>query len=94
MKAQWLLICLFILGQITTLRAADDSDANHPWIFFDMGDTIVDTKSNEDPITHDFKKIFYLPHALASLRSLKSQGYQFGMLVTVQESWGKSQEGK
>lgn len=59
-----------------------------PWMFFDLGNTLVDTK------TYDFKKILYMPKAYDYLRELRGKGYPLGLLVNIPESWGTSRAEK
>ncbi len=64
------------------------SQCERPYIFFDLGNTLVDTK------TYDFKKVVYMPGAYDYLRELKSHGYPLGLIVNIPESWGTTHEEK
>ena len=67
----------------------------HPWMFFDLGNTIVDTKTN------NYNPMFYLAdvqrfadgHDYKSSRdylaALKNEGYLLGLVMDVPEAWGK-----
>jgi len=55
-----------------------------PWVFFDLGNTVVDTR------TYDFKKIFYRQGSYEYLLLLRSQGYKLGLIVNVPDRWGST----
>lgn len=61
---------------------------DHALIFFDLGETLVDTKTNEDPVTHDYKKIYYFKKTTEYLKSLQKKGHKLGMIINVPETWG------
>jgi hypothetical protein len=64
-----------------------------PWIFSDLGNTLVDTKTR-DPKTGDYVKVFYRPGAFDYLNSLRVQGYPVGAIINIPEVWGKSYDEK
>ncbi|MBI3558562.1 MAG: hypothetical protein HY074_20015 [Deltaproteobacteria bacterium] len=76
-------LILAVTGSLSAHAACDK-----PYIFFDLGNTLVDTK------TYDFEKIMYMPGAYNYLRELKSHGYPLGMIVNIPESWGARREEK
>lgn len=60
--------------------------AKAPVMYFDLGDTIVDTK--------DMKHIHYYQGALNYLLELKSKGYKLGMITNIPETFGKDYDAK
>lgn len=77
---------------------AGNSQCQKPWLFFDLGNTIVATpldKPAADP-TSDIERIYWTRYrhdhimrdALWYLEDLKSKGYPIGLLVNIPESWG------
>lgn len=57
-----------------------------PWIFFDLGNTLVDTS--------DSSHIKYLNNAHEYLIELRQMGYKIGVLSNVPEKWGKTNDEK
>ena len=78
--------------------ANDHSTCAKPWVFFDLGNTIVATPLDKPPTdpTSDIERIYWtryhhagvLRDALWYLEDLKSKGYPIGLLVNIPESWG------
>lgn len=64
------------------------ADCDKPIIFFDLGQTIVDTD------TYDFKKVFYMPKGFEYIRELKRRGYHLGLIVNIPEQWGSTRPEK
>jgi len=56
---------------------------NDDWVFFDLGNTLVDTTQGE-------KKYSYLPGALNYLAMLKKSGYKLGLISNIPVSWGSN----
>lgn len=50
------------------------------WIYFDLGDTVVDTK--------DMKRLHYLNGAREYLDELKRNGFKIGLITNIPETWG------
>lgn len=57
-----------------------------PWIFFDLGNTLVDSKSGKD--------MKYLSGAREYLKELKHRGFRIGIITNVPEQWGPSSKQK
>jgi FMN phosphatase YigB (HAD superfamily) len=57
-------------------------------VFFDLGDTVVDTFS------HNFEKMHYMPEVYDYLLDLNAKAYPMGLIINVPESWGETQEEK
>lgn len=62
------------------------SDTPRTWVFFDLGNTIIDTS--------DSSNIVYLENAHEYLLDLREAGYKIGVLSNVPEKWGKTNEEK
>ena len=60
--------------------------AKAPIMYFDLGDTIVDTK--------DMKHIHYYQGSLNYLLELKNKGYQLGMITNIPETFGSDYQAK
>ena len=56
---------------------------NNDWVFFDLGNTLVDTTQGE-------KQYSYLPGALNYLAMLKKSGYKLGLISNIPVSWGNN----
>jgi FMN phosphatase YigB (HAD superfamily) len=52
------------------------------WVFFDLGDTIIDTSK---------KHYRYLPGAWDYINDLKAKGYSIGIISNIPESFGNGQ---
>ncbi|MGZ3782312.1 MAG: hypothetical protein ACXVCY_16800 [Pseudobdellovibrionaceae bacterium] len=50
------------------------------WIYFDLGDTIIDTK--------DMKHLHYFNGAREYLEDLKRNGFKIGLITNIPETWG------
>jgi len=77
---------LFLVTALAGASTAQSASCNRPWIFFDLGDVLVDT--------HDWDNLSYKPGALAYVRSLRIRGYKLGLIVNIPESWGANQPEK
>ncbi len=51
------------------------AESNAPWIFFDLGKTLIDH-------TRDYSQMRYLPGALEYVKGLKKRGYHWGYSLT------------
>ena len=74
---RWLLMLLvLVFAQACAAPKAQSAEGcSHPWVFFDLGNTLVDTK------TYDYNKIFYMPGALKYVKDLRAKGYHLGLIV-------------
>ena len=59
------------------------AESNAPWIFFDLGKTLIDH-------TRDYSQMRYLPGALEYVKGLKKRGYHLGLLINWPENEGNS----
>lgn len=59
-----------------------------PYVFFDLGNTLVDTK------TYNYKKMFYEPGAYDYVKALRAKGVHLGLLVNYPDSAGNTVEAK
>lgn len=78
------LFALIIWERVTSHWIA----CKHPWVFFDLGDTLIDVKFRKG------KDVEYLPGASEYLRTLKSKGYHIGLITNVPENWGDTHRTK
>jgi phosphoglycolate phosphatase-like HAD superfamily hydrolase len=78
MKTMMLSVFSFLFATVVHAKA--------PVMYFDLGDTIVDTK--------DMKHIHYYQGALNYLLELKSKGYQLGMITNIPETFGSDYDAK
>ncbi len=78
----------FLLFLLLFSTASNGSQSARPctkaWVFFDLGNTIVDTR------TYNYEKIFYIPGALEYLNELKHKGYKLGLIINIPEEWGQT----
>ena len=57
-----------------------------PWVYFDLGDTIVNTK--------DMNHIKYMKGAREYLKDLKREGFKIGIVSNIPENWGMDYDEK
>lgn len=83
---KWLLklkIILFVLsGPFHKVHA----DTLKPWIYFDLGDTVIDTK--------DMQKLKYFKGAKDYLTELRQKGFQIGLITNIPETFGQDYDEK
>jgi hypothetical protein len=65
-----------------------------PWLFFDLGDTLV--KTVIDPASHDMVRISWMRYydedgtvsdAFAYLTKMKAKGYPIGLIANIPQNW-------
>jgi len=74
---------LFLASLIGFQAKAQDKK---PWVYFDLGDTIVNTK--------DMKHLKYMSGAREYLEELKREGFKIGIITNIPEDWGMSYDEK
>lgn len=57
-----------------------------PWVYFDLGDTIVSTK--------DMNHLKYMKGAREYMEELKREGFNIGIISNIPESWGMNYDEK
>lgn len=57
-----------------------------PWVYFDLGDTIVNTK--------DMDHIKYMKGVREYIEDLKREGFKIGIISNIPESWGMDYDEK
>ncbi len=57
-----------------------------PWVYFDLGDTIVNTK--------DMKHLKYIRGARVYMDELKREGFNIGIISNIPENWGMDYDEK
>ena len=57
-----------------------------PWVYFDLGDTVVNTK--------DMKDIKYMRGAREYIEELKREGFKIGIISNIPENWGMDYDEK
>lgn len=62
------------------------AQTKQPWVYFDLGDTVVSTKNMKD--------IKYMPGAREYLEELKTEGFRIGIISNIPETWGMDYEEK
>jgi beta-phosphoglucomutase-like phosphatase (HAD superfamily) len=81
MKALTRLICFISLFSFRAV--AQDKK---PWVYFDLGDTVVNTK--------DMKHLKYMKGARDYLEELKREGFKIGIISNIPENWGMDYDEK
>lgn len=79
-----LTVAIFTWERVTNRWIA----CKNPWVFFDLGDTLIDVKSSKG------KEVKYFPGAHEYLVELKSKGYHVGLITNVPETWGPTKRSK
>ncbi|MBS1964091.1 MAG: hypothetical protein JST04_17905 [Bdellovibrionales bacterium] len=74
----------FYVGAIVFAPTASRAACEKPYVFFDLGNTLVDTK------THDYNPMSLMPGAAAYVEKLLAAGYPLGLIVDVPEEWGRN----
>jgi hypothetical protein len=77
-----LLAFTFVLTTGAIAQSAQVS-CPHPWIFFDLGGTLIDTKTN------NYAPMFAMTGATDYMAQLKAEGYFTGLITDVPGSWGR-----
>lgn len=57
-----------------------------PWVYFDLGDTVVNTK--------DMNHIKYMKGAREYVNDLKREGFKIGIISNIPENWGMDYDEK
>ena len=71
---------------IISSHAFSFDETSAPWIFFDLGDTIIDLK--------DVNKQKYVPGAKEYIQKLKDRGFKVGLITNIPDTWGEDYEKK
>ena len=66
--------------------SAAQENIKTPWIFLDLGMTIIDTT--------DLEKLKYVKDSKEYLESLRLHGYQIGLILNIPETWGDTYDKK
>ncbi|MBX9766805.1 MAG: hypothetical protein K2X47_06000, partial [Bdellovibrionales bacterium] len=80
-KILCLIASALTLFQVTVVQG--DDKCTKPWVFFDLGQTIVDTDTNK------YNPMFYMPNAYEYVQSLNKLGHKTGMIIDIPEQWGR-----
>lgn len=81
------LISIALLAAVASSGyAASPENCSKPVLFFDLGDTLVDTSST------NFQRVTYIPGAHGYLSDLRAKGYRMLMIVNVPAAWGKNED--
>lgn len=62
------------------------AQAKQPWVYFDLGDTVVSTKNMND--------IKYMRGAREYIEDLKREGFKIGIISNIPENWGMGYDEK
>lgn len=74
---------------------ADPGPGEKPWLFFDLGNTLVSTEV--DPATRDMKRVWWTRYhadddsvtdSHTYLTALLAKGYKIGLISNIPQSWG------
>ncbi|MFA6239119.1 MAG: hypothetical protein WC635_17400 [Bacteriovorax sp.] len=76
-------VIVFFMNLLSLKVLAHDKK---PWIYFDLGDTVVNTK--------DMLHLRYMPGAREYMEQLKREGYKLGIISNIPENWGMDYEEK
>lgn len=83
---KWLLKFKILLFLLSGPYFKTHASTLKPWIYFDLGDTVVDTK--------DMKKLKYFKGAKDYLTELKQKGFQIGLITNIPETFGQDYDEK
>lgn len=76
---------MFLLSLIFSVATAQAS-CDRPWIFFDLGDVLIDTR--------DWSRLRHEAGAAEYLSALHTAGFKLGIITNVPESWGSAPAAK
>jgi len=85
-------LAFFIAGILTGnlsssgFAPAHAATCSRPWLFFDLGNTLIDTR--------DWSHVTHLPGAKDYLIRLKAAGYSLGLIANIPEDWGTTEAEK
>jgi len=74
---------------------ADERSSSKPWLFFDLGNTLV--ANVLDPVSHDIARLSWVRYvgddgkvtdAHEYLARLRAKGYTLGLVTNIPQSWG------
>lgn len=71
---------VFFLLSLFSFNAKAQGHDKKPWVYFDLGDTVVNTK--------DMNHIKYMKGAREYIEELKREGFKVGIISNIPESWG------
>jgi FMN phosphatase YigB (HAD superfamily) len=78
---------IFVLLILFSFNAnASDFHAKKPWVYFDLGNTIVNT--------NNIKNLHYMRGSREYMEQLKKEGFNIGIISNIPESWGNTYEEK
>ncbi len=80
---KWKLLFMLVLSGVSPKSWSQDL---RPWIYFDLGDTVVNTK--------DMKHLKYFSGAKEYIAELKNRGFQVGLITNIPETFGADYEEK
>ncbi len=76
---------LFFIG-LFGFHAKTHAQDKRPWVYFDLGDTVVNTK--------DMKHLKYMNGAREYIEELKREGFKIGIISNIPEDWGMDYDEK
>ncbi|MBC7691760.1 MAG: hypothetical protein H7222_08315 [Methylotenera sp.] len=84
---------LLLAAGVLTAFACQQASAScaKPWIFFDVGDTLVNASPDPKNLGH-MKDERYVKGALPYLSQLKKKGYTLGLISNIPPTWGDEGE--
>ncbi|MBS1963852.1 MAG: hypothetical protein JST04_16700 [Bdellovibrionales bacterium] len=71
---------------VTASISATPPDCGKPWVFFDLGNTVVASAPGRESR--------YVPGAHAYVQELRRRGYPVGLLTNIPEKWGRTRAEK
>lgn len=74
---------VFLINLFSFKTIAQDKK---PWVYFDLGDTVVNTK--------DMKDLKYINGAREYMDELKREGFKIGIISNIPENWGMDYDEK
>lgn len=79
-------VCSSAALTATTASAGASDSCGRGWVYFDLGNTLVDTS--------DWNHLKYMEGARGYLLELKRAGFHLGLISNIPEAWGTTQEAK
>lgn len=77
---------LFSFNTRVHSQARPETNDKHAWVYFDLGDTVVNTK--------DMKHLKYMNGAREYMEELKREGFKIGIISNIPEDWGQDLDEK
>ena len=78
------LLGALVLSLVSTISFADPTPGDKPWLFFDIGNTLLKHLPN--------RKLEYFPNTLSNIKKLRDNNVRLGIISNIPPSWGATHQ--